>query len=425
MLLLNEPTTGLDPEARVDMRSEIARPAGDEGLTILLTTHCLDEADRLAHRLAIVDHGRVVTRGAPDELKAELRGDAIVVELEVRPHGGEVTRALANIGDLHDVAVEARTLRAGRERRAHGLHRARRPGERRRGRRLGRRVAPVTGRCLPSLRRQGVLRGRHGGETMNNALADSWFMTVGHLRNTFRQPAWIAISLIQPVVWLLLYGALFRKIVEIPGFGADSYIDFLTPGIVVMTCLFSAGWSGMGLIDDLDRGVVDRFLVSPASRSSLIAGRLTPGAMVGVIQAVIIIVLGLMIGATYPGGIAGLTALTVCAVLLGAAIGALSNGVALLSRREETMIAVSDLVLLPHDVSVVGVHGAGAHASANAVRGQVQPGQLGGAGWSRRARRGLGRRAALPPARRPLVAVGLPASRGAPLSPGGRWRPAP
>jgi ABC-2 type transport system permease protein len=182
---------------------------------------------------------------------------------------------------------------------------------------------------------------------MNNALADSWFMTVRHLRNLFRQPAWIAISLIQPVVWLLLYGALFRKIVEIPGFGADSYIDFLTPGIVVMTCLFSAGWSGMGLIDDLDRGVVDRFLVSPASRGSLIAGRLIQGAMVGVIQALIIIVLGLVVGAAYPGGIAGLTALTVCAVLLGTAIGALSNGVALLSRREETMIAVSNFVLLP------------------------------------------------------------------------------
>jgi ABC-2 type transport system permease protein len=182
---------------------------------------------------------------------------------------------------------------------------------------------------------------------MSNVFADSWFMTVRHLRNLFRQPAWIAISLIQPIVWLLLYGALFRKIVEIPGFGANSYIDFLTPGIVVMTCLFSAGWSGMGLIDDIDRGVVDRFLVSPASRGSLISGRLIQGAMVGVIQAVIIIVLGLIVGATYPGGIAGLAMLTLCAVLLGTAIGALSNAVALLSRREETMIAVSNFVLLP------------------------------------------------------------------------------
>ena len=76
---------------------------------------------------------------------------------------------------------------------------------------------------------------------MIHAIADTYFMTHRHFRNLLRQPAWILISLVQPVVWLLLYGALFRKIVEIPGFGAGSYIDFLTPGIVVMTCLFSAG----------------------------------------------------------------------------------------------------------------------------------------------------------------------------------------
>ena len=182
---------------------------------------------------------------------------------------------------------------------------------------------------------------------MTHVLADTLFMTQRHFRNLLRQPAWIFISLVQPVVWLLLYGALFRKIVEIPGFGAGSYIDFLTPGIVVMTCLFSAGWSGMDLIEDIDRGVIDRFLVSPASRSSLIAGRLVQGALVGVIQSVIIIVLGLTVGAEYPGGIAGIAALTVCAVLLGTGVGALSNAVGVLSRRVETMVAVSNFVLLP------------------------------------------------------------------------------
>jgi ABC-2 type transport system ATP-binding protein len=112
VLFLDEPTTGLDPEARVDMWSEIARLAGDEGLTILMTTHYLEEADRLARRLAIVDRGRVVAEGTPDELKGELRGDAIVVELEDRVLDGEVRRALDKVPDLYDVAVEARALRA-------------------------------------------------------------------------------------------------------------------------------------------------------------------------------------------------------------------------------------------------------------------------------------------------------------------------
>jgi ABC-2 type transport system ATP-binding protein len=81
VLFLDEPTTGLDPEARADMWEEITRLSDQEGLTILLTTHYLEEADRLARRLAIVDRGRIVVEGTPDDLKRELRGDAIHVEL--------------------------------------------------------------------------------------------------------------------------------------------------------------------------------------------------------------------------------------------------------------------------------------------------------------------------------------------------------
>ena len=84
VLFLDEPTTGLDPEVRMDMWREIERLTREQGLTILLTTHYLEEADRLASELAIVDRGRVVAGGAPERLKAELRGDAINVELGVR-----------------------------------------------------------------------------------------------------------------------------------------------------------------------------------------------------------------------------------------------------------------------------------------------------------------------------------------------------
>ena len=83
VLFLDEPTTGLDPESRAAMWQEIARLASGEGLTVLLTTHYLEEADRLASRLAIVDRGRVVTSGTPDELKGELHGDAVHVELRL------------------------------------------------------------------------------------------------------------------------------------------------------------------------------------------------------------------------------------------------------------------------------------------------------------------------------------------------------
>ncbi|MBW8870961.1 MAG: ATP-binding cassette domain-containing protein [Leifsonia sp.] len=81
VLFLDEPTTGLDPEARTELWLELERMTTAENLTVLLTTHYLDEADRLADRLAIVDHGRVVAGGTPEELKNDLRGDAVIVEL--------------------------------------------------------------------------------------------------------------------------------------------------------------------------------------------------------------------------------------------------------------------------------------------------------------------------------------------------------
>ena len=92
VLFLDEPTTGLDPEARADMWAEIERLAGEEGLTILLTTHYLEEADRLARRVAIVDRGRIVAQGTPDELKSELHGDAVHLELDAVETNGRVDR---------------------------------------------------------------------------------------------------------------------------------------------------------------------------------------------------------------------------------------------------------------------------------------------------------------------------------------------
>jgi ABC-2 type transport system ATP-binding protein len=110
VLFLDEPTTGLDPEARAQMWEEISRLAREERMTILLTTHYLEEADRLASRLAIVDRGRIVARGTPDELKSELEGDTIHVEL-VEPDG-LAREALARVDGLGEVALDGRTLRA-------------------------------------------------------------------------------------------------------------------------------------------------------------------------------------------------------------------------------------------------------------------------------------------------------------------------
>ncbi len=111
VLFLDEPTTGLDPEARVELWREIERLAGEEEMTILLTTHYLEEADRLAARLAIVDRGRIVAEGTADELKSELRGDTVQVEL-LESANGDATAALSQVAGVSELTVEGRLLRA-------------------------------------------------------------------------------------------------------------------------------------------------------------------------------------------------------------------------------------------------------------------------------------------------------------------------
>jgi ABC-2 type transport system ATP-binding protein len=111
VLFLDEPTTGLDPEVRADMWAEIAQLAGERRKTVLLTTHYLEEADQLAERVAIVDRGKVVAEGTPDELKQQLRGDAIHVDLDGE-YNGQIAGALTALGAVRDVQVDGRALRA-------------------------------------------------------------------------------------------------------------------------------------------------------------------------------------------------------------------------------------------------------------------------------------------------------------------------
>jgi ABC-2 type transport system ATP-binding protein len=115
VLFLDEPTTGLDPEARTEMWAEIRRLSAEDEVTVLLTTHYLDEADSLADRLAIVDNGRIVVEGTPEELKRELRGDTVQVELSSSGSSPMAGTLMAQLDGLHDVVVEGVSLHARAE----------------------------------------------------------------------------------------------------------------------------------------------------------------------------------------------------------------------------------------------------------------------------------------------------------------------
>jgi ABC-2 type transport system permease protein len=181
-----------------------------------------------------------------------------------------------------------------------------------------------------------------------NPVRQSWALLTGrYLRQLYRQPAVIGITLTQPVIWLLLFGALFKKVAELPGFGGGSYITYLTPGVVIMTALFSSSWTGMSFIEDMDTGVMDRFLTAPVPRGALIAASLAYQGVTTIVQSAIIIAIGWGIGAGFPGGAAGVAALIGVSVLISLAMAGLSDGFALLVPQREALIGVSTMLVLP------------------------------------------------------------------------------
>ncbi len=100
LLFLDEPTTGLDPQSRARMWDEVRR-LRDTGTTVFLTTHYLEEADALCSRLSIIDHGRIVAEGTPDELKRQVAGDVVVVGVEGGgERAGEILRQQSFVREL-------------------------------------------------------------------------------------------------------------------------------------------------------------------------------------------------------------------------------------------------------------------------------------------------------------------------------------
>ena len=175
----------------------------------------------------------------------------------------------------------------------------------------------------------------------------TWYMVVRQARNLMREPIWIVLLLVQPMVWLILYGQLFKNITRLGGFGTGSYITFLAPAIVVMNGFFGATWSGMAMISDLEHKVVERFLATPASRVSIVLSQIVRSAATAAIQGLIIVAVAYALGVHIHTGVLGILVILLAGMLVNSAFAGLSQGIALLTRREATMIAVANFIGLP------------------------------------------------------------------------------
>ena len=179
-----------------------------------------------------------------------------------------------------------------------------------------------------------------------------WFTQTGQVLRrwliaTMRQVWGPVMSLIQPVIWIVLFGQVFHSLGALPQFGGAGYIDYLVPGILMMTVLYSGAWAGTGYIDDINSGVMDQYLTSPVSRSAIITGQLVQQLIINLAQSLVVLGIGWLAGARYPGGVGGMLVALGVATVLATIFCCASTAVALTARSQIALISLSQLIVLP------------------------------------------------------------------------------
>ncbi|MHA7985448.1 ABC transporter permease [Rathayibacter sp. CAU 1779] len=182
---------------------------------------------------------------------------------------------------------------------------------------------------------------RSGWLTQTAQITGRWLINV-------RRQVWgAAFSLVQPIVWILLFGQVFSSLGKLPGFAGTDYVTFLVPGVLMMTVLYSGAWAGTGYIDDMKSGVMDQLLTAPVARTAIITGQLVQQLIICLAQSIVVLLIGWLGGASYPGGVGGMALALLAALLLATIFCSLSTAAALTARNQVALIGISQIVVLP------------------------------------------------------------------------------
>ncbi len=248
VLLLDEPTTGLDPRSRAEVWRHV-RELAAAGTTVVLTSQHMDEVEQLADRVVVLDRGRVIAGGTPDQLKREVGGSLV-----------DVFFALTGVAPGAAVASSPEPL------------------------------PPLEAtEPLPVTRRR-------------TGAADALALTGRALRHLLRTPQLLFFALVQPVLFLVTLTPIFGTLVE--QYTGVDYIQYLLPGVLVMTTVLNAGSTGVALAVDLQAGIVDRFRSLPMARHALLVGRTLADLARNAAAMVLLVVVGLAMGFEPHGGAA-------------------------------------------------------------------------------------------------------------------------
>ena len=180
-----------------------------------------------------------------------------------------------------------------------------------------------------------------------NAFSDTWYLFMRHIKVSLRTPIWLFVNLVQPLVWLLLFSRVFERMVDLPGFTSDSYLQFFAPGVIIMTVLFGSAWTGMNMIQDMDLGILDKMLATPVTRVSIVLGQVFGSVSTLVVQALLIFLIAWIMGVDIATGFPGVLLTVVIVTMLGLGFAGFSNGLAIVMKRPDPLIAFISFITLP------------------------------------------------------------------------------
>lgn len=292
VLFLDEPSVGLDPAARKSLWTHIQEWRSQFGTTILMTTHDMEEADKLCDIVAFMHLGHIVAMETPKNLKASLGPKATLDDVFILHTGSSIKET----GDF----VNVKQIRN---------------------------KYPIFKRCL-----------QHIEQIFGIVEAD--------LRKLRHDPWELVTRMIQPAIWLLIFGQAMAKTKAIPT-GTLSYLDFIAPGILAQSILFIAIFYGIALIWERDMGVLHKILVSPAPRAALVIGRAIAAGLRGLSQILIIYLLSLFLGIHLRWDLLAFAGVLATVMLGGAVFSTFSLIVASLVKKRERFMGIGQVLTMP------------------------------------------------------------------------------
>jgi ABC-2 type transport system ATP-binding protein len=388
ILFLDEPTTGLDPRSRNQIWT-IVRELVREGTTLMLTTQYLEEADELADRIAVIDRGRVIAEGTGNELKERIGGQILEVELANAASRDEAQAVLHGVG-CGEPEPEERADRLTMPAPRNGLELVEDAAAALRHAKIGVSNLGLRGPTLDDvfLQLTGAPPSEDGDQPqvsgaapaatvepvrpapsperepqpparkllrlhvptpaeLRSAVTDTRVVTGRNLRHFIRQPQLLIFSTIQPIMFVLLFAYVFGGAVKGSLPHGVKYIDFLLPGIFVQSVAFRATQTAVGLSEDLERGVIDRFRSMPMARSAVLIGRTVADLVRNVLIIGLMTVVGYLIGFRFQAGLLNALACVAVVSAFGFALSWIFAFVALTVRGAEAAQSAGFVVIFP------------------------------------------------------------------------------